>query len=159
MSETTEHPPVERPHGFPAPPVLPLAGLLGGLLADWFLPGLPGRWITSLAGLALIGLGGWVAAKAVAAMTKAGASPIPNSPELYLATEGVFSVSRNPIYLAFLIILTGVALLFRSAGILLAVPVVAILLYALVIRSEEAYLAERFGAEYEAYRKKVRRWF
>jgi protein-S-isoprenylcysteine O-methyltransferase Ste14 len=158
MSETTEHPPVERPNGFPFPPLLPLAGLLGGLLADWFLPGIPGRWITSLAGLALAGLGVWVSAKAIAAMTKAGASPLPNSPELYLATEGVFAVSRNPIYLSFLIILAGVGLTFRSAGVLIAVPVVAILLYLLVIRSEEDYLAERFGAEYEAYRARVRRW-
>src|SRR5688572_5078428 len=158
MSETTEHPPVERPNGFPIPPLLPLAGLLGGLLADWFLPGIPGRWMTSLAGLALVGLGIWVSAKAVAAMTKAGASPLPNSPELYLATEGVFAVSRNPIYLAFLIILAGIGLTFRSAGVLIAVPVVGILLYGLVIRSEEDYLAERFGPEYDAYRAKVRRW-
>lgn len=158
MSDATEHPPVERPHGFPVPPLLPLAGLLGGVLADWFLPGLPGGSLTRLAGLALIVLGAWVAMKGVAAMTKAGASPIPNSPELYLATEGVFAVSRNPIYLGFLIVLTGTALLFQSAGILLSVPMVAVLLHVLVIRSEEEYLAERFGAEYEAYRKKVRRW-
>ncbi|MCC6982401.1 MAG: isoprenylcysteine carboxylmethyltransferase family protein [Bauldia sp.] len=158
MSETTELPEIERPNGFPVPPLLPLAGLLGGLLADWFLPGIPGGWITSLAGVALVGLGVWVAAKAVAAMTKAGASPLPNSPELYLATEGVFAVSRNPIYLAFLIILTGIGLTFRSAGVLIAVPVVGLLLYVLVIRSEEEYLAGRFGAEYEAYRARVRRW-
>ena len=37
-------------------------------------------------------------------------------------------------------------------------PIVLGLLFLLVIRREEAYLADAFGEQYASYRERVRRW-
>jgi protein-S-isoprenylcysteine O-methyltransferase Ste14 len=157
MSERVP-PPQERPHGFPAPPLLPLLGLLLGLALDLLLPPLPARWAVAVLGVVGLGSGAWFVANAFTAMRRAGTNIHPNSSQPRLATDGVYAISRNPIYLGFLFVLAGFAFVLGSLGILVMVPVVAVLLYALVIRSEEAYLAHRFGAEYEGYRARVRRW-
>jgi protein-S-isoprenylcysteine O-methyltransferase Ste14 len=75
-----------------------------------------------------------------------------------LIQSGIFRVSRNPIYLGEVIILTGTALLTGQLS-----PWVAVLLFAggidrNVIRWEEQALQRRFGADFEAYCRKTRRW-
>jgi protein-S-isoprenylcysteine O-methyltransferase Ste14 len=71
---------------------------------------------------------------------------------------GIYRLTRNPMYLGLALAYAGLALLFRSpvAGLLL-IPLL-LLMDRLVIPREEAYLARRFGADYEAYRRRVRRW-
>lgn len=75
-----------------------------------------------------------------------------------LVTGGAFRLSRNPIYLADVIVLTG---LYIAWDALVALPMVAVFLYVIQSRfilDEEARLSERFGEEYEAYSAKTRRW-
>lgn len=68
-----------------------------------------------------------------------------------LVTDGLYRVIRNPSYLGLLVMLVGWALAFRSlCGLALAALFVPPLIAR--IRSEEALLAQHFGAEYEAYR-------
>jgi protein-S-isoprenylcysteine O-methyltransferase Ste14 len=65
---------------------------------------------------------------------------------------------RNPIYVGFLAILAGQALLFGSRG-LLEYAVVAWCIGAAAVRwYEEPTLARKFGADYQAYRRAVRAW-
>jgi len=78
-------------------------------------------------------------------------------PQLLLR-EGPFRFSRNPIYLALLLIYMGIALLWAQLWAWLLVPVVILLLNFGVIRYEEALLQKHFGDEYVDYCKKVRRW-
>jgi protein-S-isoprenylcysteine O-methyltransferase Ste14 len=101
--------------------------------------------------LALIG---W----AVLVMVKAGNDPRPDKPDTALVEAGPFRYSRNPIYLGFLLGATGLALAWGTLWGWLGVVVTHGLLDRLVIAKEEAYLAGRFGAAYEGYKARVRRW-
>lgn len=82
----------------------------------------------------------------------------PGQPTSQLVTTGVFALSRNPLYLAAVLLLLGLALAFNLlwAGVLL-LPAVVLCHYVLIL-PEERYLAAKFGA-YQAYTASVRRWF
>lgn len=75
-----------------------------------------------------------------------------------LVTTGVYSRTRNPMYLAMALGLLGLAV---QRGRLLALPPVlayAAYLQRFQILPEEAALREVFGKDYEAYAERVRRW-
>jgi protein-S-isoprenylcysteine O-methyltransferase Ste14 len=74
-----------------------------------------------------------------------------------LATTGAFSLSRNPIYVAFAVILIGEFLVFRNWIFLLYIVAAAWLFHRQVLR-EEKYLRKRYGEEYAEYCKRVRRY-
>ena len=82
----------------------------------------------------------------------------PWKPSTALATDGPYRFSRNPIYVGFAITYAGLAVAMDSPiALLMLVPCLVVIDWA-VIRKEEAYLARTFGADYEAYCKRVRRW-
>jgi len=97
---------------------------------------------------------GW----AVVVMLRAGTDPRPDKPDSALLERGPFRFSRNPIYLGFLIAAAGFAFHWGDVWGWLAACACYGLLERLVIVKEEAYLAARFGAAYEGYRARVRRW-
>ena len=74
-----------------------------------------------------------------------------------LITYGAFSVVRNPLYFFSLVGMTGVALISTHILIIIFMPIFFIVIYHFLIRREEAFLLETFGAEYEAYMKSVPR--
>ena len=71
-----------------------------------------------------------------------------------LKTDGVYAVVRNPSYLGLLILSLGWALAFRSLVGIVVAALFAIPLHARM-NAEERLLAERFGAEYDAYRRRT----
>ncbi len=75
-----------------------------------------------------------------------------------LVTSGVFAYSRNPIYVAFGLVLLGQFLVFPN-WILLIYLVAAIWLFNRQILREEDYLKKHYGREYEEYCSRVRRYF
>jgi len=75
-----------------------------------------------------------------------------------LITTGVFRITRNPMYLGYVLILVGVALIVRSVTPCAVIPVFAILMDRVFIRVEEQMLEKRFGEVWLEYAKKVRRW-
>ena len=75
-----------------------------------------------------------------------------------LITSGVFRITRNPMYLGYILILVGVALIVRSLTPYAVIPVFAILMDRVFIRVEEQMLEENFGQSWLEYAKKVRRW-
>lgn len=82
----------------------------------------------------------------------------PWKPSTVLIHEGPYRFSRNPIYLGFAITYLGLAIAMDSwVVLLLLLPCLAVV-DRFVIQREERYLAAKFGAEYDAYRGKVRRW-
>jgi protein-S-isoprenylcysteine O-methyltransferase Ste14 len=101
-----------------------------------------------------IGLAGW----AVLALVKAGNDPRPDRPDAAMVETGPYRRSRNPIYLGLLLGATGLALIWGTLWAWLGVAVLHGVLDRLVIAKEEAYLAARFGAAYEGYKGRVRRW-
>lgn len=83
---------------------------------------------------------------------------IPDKPANALVLDGPFRFTRNPLYLAMALLTVGAALWLNTWWVLiLLVPAVA-LIDRYVIAREEAYLRRRFGAEYDAYTARVRRW-
>jgi len=72
--------------------------------------------------------------------------------------RGLYAHSRNPIYLCFALAQIGVALWANQLAILLMVVPAVVDTDRVIIRREEAYLTKKFGAPYEAYCAKVRRW-
>jgi protein-S-isoprenylcysteine O-methyltransferase Ste14 len=75
-----------------------------------------------------------------------------------LVTNGVFRLSRNPMYLGLALILIGVVLLLGSTTPLLPALVFPVLLDRIFIVAEEHKLEEAFGEQFREYRKRVRRW-
>ena len=75
-----------------------------------------------------------------------------------LVTGGPFRFSRNPIYCGMAAALFGLGLLLASAVPFLVVPAFVWVIGRYFIRREEADLETAFGAEYRAYKARVRRW-
>lgn len=75
-----------------------------------------------------------------------------------LVTGGPYARTRNPMYLAGVVILAGLGLLLGTAASL-AVPVIfAVLTHALLLPVEERMMERRFGPAYRAYRAAVPTW-
>jgi protein-S-isoprenylcysteine O-methyltransferase Ste14 len=75
-----------------------------------------------------------------------------------LVTDGVFRISRNPMYLGLLLLLIGWALWLGSASAWLMPPLFVMVITVVQIIPEEQALGQLFGAQYLAYRGTVARW-
>lgn len=75
-----------------------------------------------------------------------------------LVTTGPFRFTRNPLYLALLLVLTALAVMGNSLWLALGTGVLLLLLDRLVIVREEAVIRRTFGSEYSSYVARVRRW-
>lgn len=82
----------------------------------------------------------------------------PWAPPTVLVTRGLYRCTRNPMYVAVLLVLAGWALAFRSPLLAVYGGVVAVAFHRRVVFAEEPALARSFGAEWEAYRRRVPRW-
>ena len=82
----------------------------------------------------------------------------PWKPSTVLATDGLYRFSRNPIYLGFAITYVGLAIAMDSVLTLALLIPCLFVVDRFVIRREERYLSAKFGADYDAYRARVRRW-
>ncbi len=114
--------------------------------------------IRILAGVALIVSGLAFVVLARRELAQRGQPTSPGRPTSKLVTTGVFSVSRNPLYLGGAGLLAGIALaLDLPWPLALLLPAIVACHY-ILIAPEERYLAGRFGSEYEAYAASVHRW-
>lgn len=75
-----------------------------------------------------------------------------------LVTNGVFRLSRHPMYLGMVLILAGIAIFMGSATRWVTVALCAFLIQRVFIRVEEFMLEETFGQEYVDYKLRVRQW-
>lgn len=108
--------------------------------------------------LAVIGIG--FTASGVTAFRRAKTTVNPMKPETAtsLISSGVYGLSRNPMYVGLVFVLTGWAI-FLSAVLALLGPIFFFLyMNRFQIAPEEKVLSEVFGAGYDVYRSKVRRW-
>jgi protein-S-isoprenylcysteine O-methyltransferase Ste14 len=83
---------------------------------------------------------------------------LPGQPTTAIIDEGPFRLSRNPLYVGLLAVYLGLALLAPTFWGLALFPAAALLLFWGAIGPEERYLHERFGAPYDDYTRRVRRW-
>lgn len=75
-----------------------------------------------------------------------------------LVTGGVFRLSRNPIYVAFLVPLLSIGYFSPLAAFASCIAYL-LAMTRLVIKPEEEVLIREFGIDYQAYRATVPRWF
>jgi len=75
-----------------------------------------------------------------------------------LVTTSVYSFSRHPMYLGFVLVLLGIAVLLGSLTPWIVIPIFAALMEVVFIQVEERMLARKFGEDWLEYKKKVRRW-
>lgn len=74
-----------------------------------------------------------------------------------LVTTGLFSISRNPVFLGIMVANVGLFLVLPNAFTLLITALSSISMNT-QIRLEETFLEEEFGEDYQRYKAKVRRW-
>jgi protein-S-isoprenylcysteine O-methyltransferase Ste14 len=91
-------------------------------------------------------------------MRTAQTSPNPFESSTALVVTGPFKFSRNPVYVAMTGFYCAIALLINSLWPLLLLLPLVVIMHRGVIRREELYLEQRFGAAYGAYKMRVRRW-
>ncbi len=89
---------------------------------------------------------------------RAGTTIRPYQRSEVLVTSGAFAVSRNPMYLGMVMGLTGIGVLLGTLTPLAVIPIFVWAIQARFIAAEERMLRERFGAEYETYQRRTRRW-
>ncbi len=109
-------------------------------------------------GQGLVVLGALLMGAAVVQMSLARTTVIPRRSPSALVTSGLFSLSRNPIYLGDGLILTG-AILWLDA--VLALPLLFSFVWLIqtrFIRDEETRLTEAFGPEFDLWAAHTRRW-
>jgi len=111
-----------------------------------------------LGGAALIIVGVALIVLARRELARRGQPTDPGRPTTKVVTAGVFSVSRNPLYLGVVCFLVGVALAVNLPwALVLLLPSLAACHYVL-IAPEERYLVAKFGEEYRTYAATVHRW-
>ena len=75
-----------------------------------------------------------------------------------LVTTGLYRFSRNPMYLGMVIVLIGLAAVFGNLWLLAGPLAFALYINRFQIKPEEQMMAAKFGADYAAYKSRVRRW-
>ena len=113
-----------------------------------------------LSGIGLVAVGLYLEARATFVLWMHGlGTPHPANPPSKLVDRGPYRFSRNPLYVARLLILTGIGLSLSSLGALFMVLLLAATLEFVLVPREEGRLAARFGHAYWEYQRRVPRWF
>lgn len=151
----------------PAPPAIlappPLIALLCtgaglGLEALWPDPWQPG-WPTLALALLPAGAALLLVAACFRRFRAHRTTANPYTAAATLVADGPFARSRNPMYLALLLLQLAPGIASASLWVLAMLLPCALLLHHGVIRREEVYLRQRFGAAYEDYCARVPRWW
>ena len=141
------------------PPALYAGTLSIGLILSFVFPSdfLPRSIALILGALAIIGAGS-IAISAFRTMNRAQTAVNPSQPTTAIVSDGVFSWSRNPIYLSLTLLYIAIALLFNAVWVLLLLLPLLVIVQVGIVRREEIYLERKFGDEYLRYKANVRRW-
>lgn len=82
----------------------------------------------------------------------------PWAPPSSLVTSGVYRWTRNPMYVAVLLILSGWTVGFESSTLALYTLTMLVVFHLRILLHEEPWLARTFGDAWTNYRTRVRRW-
>ena len=77
----------------------------------------------------------------------------------FLITEGIFTKTRNPMYLGMFLLLLGFSICFGNLFSILTAFLFLLVIGIFIVPMEEKWLFDSFGEEYLEYKQKVRRWF
>ena len=120
----------------------------------WDLPSRPAQIAGTVLVVAFVLWNGWT----LSMMASHRTSILPGGATNAVLQSGPFRFSRNPLYVGLIALYAGLALLAGSFWALVLLPIGIVALLWGAIWPEERYLAGKFGADYAAYRARVRRW-
>lgn len=149
----------ERPNCIPWPPVIYVLVVVAAFVLNLIAPLDFLRWPTlRFIGGAICAVGVTFDLWAALTLWRQHTNILPHRAADKLVTGGPFSLSRNPIYVANTIALIGLGLALANIWLLAGAFVAAIFVHDLAILREEQHLAQKFGASWLDYAKKVPRW-
>ncbi|MEM1040444.1 MAG: isoprenylcysteine carboxylmethyltransferase family protein [Pseudomonadota bacterium] len=156
MSDTS------TPNKYPLPPLMTVATLGVCYVLDILLPlGWEPEQVTPFmryTGVLLIVVAIAVDVWALMTFRRHGANIMPHRAATALIMDGPFAHSRNPIYLANVLLVAGFGFALGSRWFFIGALVLFFLLQELAIKREERHMEEKFGAAWRDYTKAVRRW-
>jgi protein-S-isoprenylcysteine O-methyltransferase Ste14 len=156
MSAKKDHPGVYIP-----PPLIYVLIFLSSILLQKKFPFSIALFETTLfliLGVVFISMGIIILLPALIKFFKTKNTLITIKPANSLQTLGIYSISRNPMYIGLLSIYIGIAFFKGNYWTFMLIPIMIFVVTYFVILKEEKYLDRAFGADYNAYRQKVRRW-
>jgi protein-S-isoprenylcysteine O-methyltransferase Ste14 len=122
------------------------------------LAGLP-LWQSHIAGALLLAVGVLIPGYAISQFRSAGTEVSPTSKtNAKLVTTGAYAFTRNPMYTGVIIASLGAALWFGRPLMFLTPAIIFAITNFVLIPFEEAKMRRQFGAEFDAYANRVRRW-
>ncbi len=123
----------------------------------WAAFSIPGRGMIAIG---ITAASGFLAGPAIVSFLRAGTTLHPADPgkSTKLVVSGIYSVTRNPMYLSLLLLLFAEAVYLSNLAAFVPLALFVAYLNRFQIIPEEKILVSLFGSEYEAYRNGVRRW-
>jgi protein-S-isoprenylcysteine O-methyltransferase Ste14 len=143
----------------PLPPTYLLLGLVAMAASHFLFSGprliaAPWRFL----GVPAVLIGAWLSVRTDALFKTLSTEIKPFRASRLVVDEGPYRLSRHPMYLGFLAVLAGAAVL---AGTLVPIVIFGVMVWlftAHFVIPEERHMEEQFGEEYRAYKARVRRW-
>jgi protein-S-isoprenylcysteine O-methyltransferase Ste14 len=144
-------------------PPLAVAALAGGIgwITARFAPSLGFEFSarTELAAtFGLLGMACTVLGVASFRLARTTVNPMTPDATTALVVSGIYRVTRNPMYLGFLLLLLAELIWLANPVAFLVVPAFVLYLNRFQIGPEEIALRSRFGPQFNAYATRVRRW-
>ncbi len=141
------------------PPVFFGGAFIIGLGLQWLLP--PARWNEawlSVVGAVAVLAGAVLAVWGFRTLRRAQTTIHVHEVSSTLVNRGPYGLSRNPLYVALILLYLGLAIGLGLLWPLVLLPVAIAIVQILVINREEARLEAWFGQAYLDYKTRVRRW-
>lgn len=140
------------------PPLVWIAALALGWWLHRFMP-MPARgeglaWV----GLLVVAVAILLGVSALLSLRAARTPVEPWKATRSIVERGPYAFTRNPIYLAFALLVLGVGLWINRFAVVVMVIPALLITDRVIVRREERYLTRKFGEPYLAYRQRVRRW-
>jgi|SRR5215813_11402637 len=154
---STEHP--DHPQIIAWPPLIFVTGAIVSSLVHFVSPIRVMRYSISVrVGVILAVLSGSLAIWAVRAMKAAGTNVRPDRPALTVVKSGPYKFTRNPMYLSLCLLQLAIGFFLNGWTPVFFAIVLGLVLHFGVILPEETYLERKFGDQYLALKRQVRRW-
>jgi protein-S-isoprenylcysteine O-methyltransferase Ste14 len=152
----------DKPGVIAFPPLIWLVTVVASLLVHFFVGGVPisilPRTVSIAIGIVSLMTGPLLAIPAAMAMKAAGTNVHPSKPATTVVRGGPYRFTRNPMYLALCLLQISLGFFLNDWITLFFVIPLALILHFGVILREERYLEAKFGEEYLALKRRVRRW-
>ena len=140
------------------PPLIFAAVFVLGLGLQQVTPAFVWPPLFEIPGVVLVALGILLMFVSVGVFWSRRTTILPDRPATEFVVVGPYKFTRNPMYLGMSVAYLGLSMAFGPVWPLAFLPAAMLLVVRFVIRREEEYLRRTFGASYEEYCSRVRRW-